>query len=155
MNELKNTANLDTLKELTAEMHMAAKAYYSSNKEIMSNKEWDEKYDKLAALEEKLGIVLPESPTHSVGFKVISSLDKVKHEVPALSLDKTKEREQLVEWLNGKIGALSWKMDGLTVVATYENGQLKQAVTRGNGIVGEDITHNAVFFSGLPRQIPG
>ena len=154
MNELKNTANLETLKELTKEMHMAAKAYYSSNKEIMSNKEWDEKYDKLAALEEKLGIVLPESPTHSVGFKVISSLDKVKHEVPALSLDKTKEREQLVEWLNGKIGALSWKMDGLTVVATYENGQLKQAVTRGNGIVGEDITHNAVFFSGLPRQIP-
>ena len=120
MNELKNTANLDTLKELTAEMHMAAKAYYSSNKEIMSNKEWDEKYDKLAALEEKLGIVLPESPTHSVGFKVISSLDKVKHEVPALSLDKTKEREQLVEWLNGKIGALSWKKTSKPVISGHD-----------------------------------
>ena len=142
------------LQQLTTELQQAAKAYYTENREIMSNKEYDQKYDELVALEQELGTSLPDSPTHTVGYKVVSHLEKVTHEVPALSLDKTKDRESLISWLNGKMGVLSWKMDGLTVVATYENGKLKQAVTRGNGVVGEDITHNAPVIHGLPMTIP-
>lgn len=142
------------LKELTQELQEASKAYYTENRELMSNKEYDQKYDELAALEKELGVSLPESPTHTVGYRVVSHLEKVAHEVPALSLDKTKDRQALVSWLNGQTAALSWKMDGLTVVATYEKGLLKQAVTRGNGLAGEDITHNAPFIKGLPSVIP-
>ena len=142
------------LKELTQELQEASKAYYTENRELMSNKEYDQKYDELAALEKELGVSLPESPTHTVGYRVVSHLEKVAHEVPALSLDKTKDRQALVSWLNGQTAALSWKMDGLTVVATYEKGLLKQAVTRGNGLSGEDITHNAPFIKGLPSVIP-
>lgn len=116
------------LQQLTTELQQAAKAYYTENREIMSNKEYDQKYDELVALEQELGTSLPDSPTHTVGYKVVSHLEKVTHEVPALSLDKTKDRESLISWLNGKMGVLSWKMDGLTVVATYENGKVNHSV---------------------------
>lgn len=97
------------LQQLTTELQQAAKAYYTENREIMSNKEYDQKYDELVALEQELGTSLPDSPTHTVGYKVVSHLEKVTHEVPALSLDKTKDRESLISWLNGKMGVLSWK----------------------------------------------
>ena len=141
------------LQQLTTELQQAAKAYYTENREIMSNKEYDQKYDELVALEQELGTSLPDSPTHTVGYKVVSHLEKVTHEVPALSLDKTKDRESLISWLNGKMGVLSWKMDGLTIVLTYQNGTLVKAVTRGNGEIGEVITANAKAFVNVPLNI--
>lgn len=134
-------------------LNKASSAYYNEDTEIMSNFEYDAYYDELCQLEEKEGIVLENSPTQKAGFEVVSNLQTAKHEFPALSLDKTKSRVSLIPWLNGKEGVLSWKMDGLTVVATYNNGKLISAVTRGNGYVGEIVTHNAKHFKGLPRTI--
>lgn len=141
------------MEELVTILNEASKAYYQEDREIMSNYEYDALYDELLLLESSLGITLDNSPTINVGFQVVSKLEKKTHEVPALSLDKTKDRESLVSWMNGKAGILSWKLDGLTVVATYENGELVSAVTRGNGITGEDVLHNAIFFKGLPTKI--
>ena len=140
---------------LVEELNRAAYAYYVEDREIMSNYEYDAKYDELLALEQETGIILPNSTTQSAGagYQAVSKLKKSEHEFPALSLDKTKDREGLQTWLKDKKGVLSWKMDGLTVVATYENGKLKKAVTRGTGFVGEDVTHNAKHFTGLPNSI--
>lgn len=132
----------------------AARAYYQEDREVMSNKEYDALYDELAALEKETGIVLAGSPTVNVGYEVLSELEKVPHDSPMLSLDKTKNPEDLREWLGTQKGMLSWKMDGLTVVLTYRHGKLAQAVTRGNGMVGEKITNNARVFKNLPAQIP-
>ena len=99
----------------------------------MSNFEYDKLYDELSALEAKTGIILSGSPTQQVGYQVLSELPKETHEEPMLSLDKTKSVEDLQQWLGSQKGLLSWKMDGLTVVLTYENGTLAKAVTRGNG----------------------
>lgn len=145
---------MNKLKLLTKELNEASRIYYTENRQIMSNKEWDAKYDELVSLEHKLGYSLPDSPTKNIGYRVVSHLEKVTHEVPALSLDKTKDREALATWLNGRTGVLSWKMDGLTVVVTYLGGKLVRAVTRGNGVVGEDITHNAPVIHGMPMIIP-
>lgn len=145
---------MNKLELLTKELNEASRIYYTENRQIMSNKEWDAKYDELVSLEHKLGYSLPDSPTKNIGYRVVSHLEKVTHEVPALSLDKTKDREALVSWLNGRTGVLSWKMDGLTVVVTYIGGKLVRAVTRGNGVVGEDITHNAPVILGMPMTIP-
>lgn len=120
----------------------------------MSNLEYDRLYDELRQLEEETGTVLSESPTLHVGYEVIEELPKEAHEEPMLSLDKTKSREELRDWLNGKEGLLSWKLDGLTIVLTYENGELLKAVTRGNGEIGEVITPNARAFKNLPLRIP-
>ena len=147
--------NLFTMqKELTQELNEASRTYYSEDKEIMSDKEYDAKYDQLQGLEKQSGVVLPDSPTKRVGFEVVSKLKKVKHEYPALSLDKTKDRDALKDWLGHQEGCLSWKCDGLTIVLTYIDGRLQQAVTRGNGEIGEDVTHNAVHIKGIPREIP-
>lgn len=132
----------------------AARAYYQEDREVMSNKEYDALYDELTALEKETGIVLAGSPTVNVGYEVLSELEKVPHDSPMLSLDKTKNPEDLREWLGIQKGMLSWKMDGLTVVLTYRHGKLAQAVTRGNGMVGEKITNNARVFKNLPAQIP-
>ena len=132
----------------------AARAYYQEDREVMSNKEYDALYDELVALEKETGIVLAGSPTVNVGYEVLSELEKVPHDSPMLSLDKTKNPEDLREWLGIQKGMLSWKMDGLTVVLTYRHGKLAQAVTRGNGMVGEKITNNARVFKNLPAQIP-
>ena len=120
----------------------------------MSNLEYDRLYDELRQLEEETGTVLSESPTLHVGYEVIEELPKEAHEEPMLSLDKTKSREELRDWLNGKEGLLSWKLDGLTIVLTYENGELLKAVTRGNGEIGEVITPNSRAFKNLPLRIP-
>lgn len=144
----------EQLEILTKELRKASKAYFTENKEIMSNREYDYKYDQLVKLEQELGYSLPESPITNIGYKVVSRLEKVTHAIPALSLDKTKGRYSLATWLNKKTGILSWKMDGLTIIATYQNGSLIQAATRGNGLIGEDISHNASTIQGLPMTIP-
>lgn len=142
------------MKELVALLNEAAKAYYAEDREIMSNFEYDKLYDELTALEEKTGVVLAGSPTVSVGYEAVEELPKERHESPMLSLGKTKSREELAEWLGEHKGLLSWKLDGLTIVLTYRDGQLFKAVTRGNGEVGEVITGNARTFVNLPYRIP-
>ena len=141
------------LRELTALLSEAGRAYYQESREIMSNYEYDRLYDELAALERETGVVLAGSPTQKVGYEVLSELPKERHPAPMLSLDKTKEVAALQEWLGDQKGLLSWKMDGLTVVLTYENGELAKAVTRGNGEIGEVITANARTFENIPLRI--
>ena len=135
-------------------LNEAAKAYEQGDNEIMSNKEYDDLYDELKKLEEESGIVFADSPTMNVGYEVLSQLPKEKHPQKMLSLDKTKEIPALADFLKDKEGILSWKIDGLTVVVSYENGELKKAVTRGNGDIGEVVTANARTFKNLPLSIP-
>lgn len=142
------------IRELTEVLNQAAAVYYQGKDEIMSNFEYDRLYDELQQLEEESGIVLAGSPTRRVGYEVLSELPKENHPYPMLSLDKTKDVEQLAEWLGKQEGLLSWKMDGLTIVLSYEGGELIKAVTRGNGQVGEVITNNARVFGNVPLQIP-
>ena len=142
------------MKELTAVLTEAGKAYYQESREIMSNFEYDRLYDELLDLERQTGTILSSSPTQKVGYQVISELPKEAHESPMLSLDKTKDVEALKDWLGDQKGLLSWKMDGLTIVLTYENGKLVKAVTRGNGEIGEVITNNARVFLNVPVVIP-
>ncbi len=142
------------MKALVEKLNEAAKAYYQEDREVMSNQEYDALYDELVALEEKTGTILANSPTRKVGYTVLSTLVKVKHESPILSLDKTKETAKLESFLGNREGILSWKLDGLTIVLKYNNGTLEQAITRGNGEIGEDVTHNARVFSNLPVSIP-
>ena len=153
--EYKSSGNsdIDRIHELVKILNRARYAYEQDDEEIMSNFNYDKLYDELKALEEKTGTVLNNSPTVNVGYDVVSNLPKKKHDSPMLSLDKTKERSDLIAFLNGKEGVLSWKLDGLTVVLTYENGVLTEAVTRGNGEVGEVVTNNARTFINLPRKI--
>ena len=141
------------MRELTAALLQAARAYYQESREVMSNFEYDRLYDQLAALEKETGIILSGSPTQKVGYEVLSELPKEAHPIPMLSLDKTKEVEALQEWLGDQKGLLSWKLDGLTVVLTYENGILQKAVTRGNGEIGEVVTSNARTFENIPLRI--
>lgn len=143
----------ERMKELVAVLSKAAESYYAKDEEIMSNFEYDRLYDELVELEEKTGIVLSGSPTQKVGYESVDSLPKERHASPMLSLGKTKSREELRDWLQDKEGLLSWKLDGLTVVLTYENGELVKAVTRGNGEVGEVVTNNARCFTNVPLQI--
>ena len=145
---------LEEVKELTAKLNQAARVYYQGHDEVMSNFEYDRLYDRLVQLEKETGIVLAGSPTQKVGYEVLGELPKEQHQSPMLSLDKTKETSQLEEWLGEQDGLLSWKMDGLTVVLTYEDGKLQKAVTRGNGQVGEVITNNAKVFRNIPLTIP-
>lgn len=144
----------DRMKELVMVLNEASKAYYQKDTEIMSNLEYDRLYDELVSLEKETGIVLANSPTVHVGYEVLSELEKQEHPAPMLSLDKTKEVSALISWLGNHEGVLSWKLDGLTVVLTYEGGELKNAVTRGNGEIGEVITNNAKTFVNVPKQIP-
>ena len=142
------------MKELIPLLSEAAKAYYQESREIMSNFEYDRLYDELLKLEQETGTVFAGSPTQKVGYEVLSELPKERHERPMLSLNKTKSVDELREWLGGQTGLLSWKMDGLTVVLTYEDGVLAKAVTRGNGEIGEVITPNARTFINIPTTIP-
>lgn len=144
----------DRIKELVDTLNKAAKVYYSGTDEIMSNLEYDRLYDELKALEDETGIVLAGSPTHKVGYETLSELPKEEHERPMLSLDKTKSVEELAVFAGTHKSLLSWKLDGLTVVVTYRDGELYKAVTRGNGYVGEVITPNAKVFVNLPAKIP-
>ncbi len=142
------------IEELIKKLNEASKAYYQKDEEIISNQEYDKLYDELLELEKESGIVLATSPTVNVGYEVLSNLPKENHPAPMLSLDKTKEVGALKDWLGDKEGLLSWKLDGLTVVLTYENGKLAKAVTRGDGVVGEVISANARTFLNLPISIP-
>lgn len=144
---------IERMKELVAVLSKAAFAYEQENREVMSNYEYDALYDELKQLEEETGTILGGSVTQKVGYEVASSLPKVTHPKRMLSLDKTKEVSKLKAFLGKEEGILSWKLDGLTIVCTYENGKLVSAVTRGNGTVGEEITNNARTFKNLPLSI--
>ena len=148
-----NESSIKKMKELGEKLREASRAYYQEDREIMSNVEYDALYDTLSALEKETGIVLADSPTVNVGYEAVEQLPKEEHERPMLSLDKTKERETLREFIGKHPTLLSWKLDGLTIVLTYENGELIKAVTRGNGIVGEVITNNARVFKNIPLKI--
>ncbi|MDE5764483.1 MAG: NAD-dependent DNA ligase LigA [Ruminococcus sp.] len=142
------------MKELNHILAKASEAYYNTGVEIMSDHEYDRLYDELESLEKETGIILSGSRTQTVGYEVASSLKKIRHTSKMLSLDKTKDIDVLCEWLGENKGFLSWKLDGLTIVLTYENNVLVQAVTRGNGETGEDITANARHIIGIPARIP-
>ncbi|MCC8025186.1 MAG: NAD-dependent DNA ligase LigA [Clostridium sp.] len=144
---------IQRMRELVSTLSKAGRAYYQESREIMSNFEYDKLYDELCSLEQETGVILSGSPTQKVGYEILSELPKETHESPMLSLDKTKSVEDLREWLGDKKGILSWKMDGLTIVLTYENGTLAKAVTRGNGEIGEVITSNARVFANIPLNI--
>ena len=140
--------------ELTERLNEASHAYYAEGVEIMSNYEYDEMYDELLALEDETGYIRDDSPSVNVGYETATSLPKIEHEIKMLSLNKTKDREELRAWLGDQTGLLSWKLDGLTMGLTYENGRLVQGVTRGNGKVGEVITANAFACKNVPKSIP-
>ncbi len=144
----------ERMKELIALLNEASRAYYQESREIMPNERYDKLYDELAALEEKTGTVMANSPTQKVGYEVVSALPREAHEQAALSLDKTKDVDALAAFLGDQTGVLSWKLDGLTIVLTYDNGTLTKAVTRGNGEIGEVVTQNAKTFVNLPLRIP-
>ncbi len=141
------------MRSLTEELNRAADAYYNGRGELMSDHEWDEKYDRLRQLEQETGTVLPDSPTHKVSEDNIAG-QKEEHEFPTLSLAKTKKPEELAKWAEGRPVWLSWKLDGLTLVATYDGGRLTKVVTRGNGHTGTNITHLARAIGGIPQSIP-
>lgn len=144
---------MNRMRELIDKLNEANKAYYAEDREIMSNYEYDALYDELVKLEESTGITMSDSPTVNVGYSSVDELPKERHDKPMLSLGKTKDREELKSWLGDKEGLLSFKLDGLTIVLTYEEGRLKKAVTRGNGEVGEVITANAMVFKNVPHKI--
>jgi len=141
------------IKELVEILNKAAKSYYADAVEIMPNIEYDKLYDELVSLEKETNVVLSNSPTQNVGYETASELPKKAHESPMLSLDKTKSVAELEDWLGDNKALLSWKMDGLTIVLTYRGGELVEAVTRGNGIIGEVITNNAKNFQNVPLRI--
>ena len=145
---------IQRMKELSGILKEASRAYYAEDREIMSNLEYDALYDELVKLEEETQMVLAGSATTTVGYEAVDELPKEAHESPMLSLDKTKDREVLRGFIGEHKTLLSWKMDGLTVVFTYNQGNLQKAVTRGNGVVGEVITNNARVFDNVPLKIP-
>ena len=142
------------LKELTEQLNHYRDSYYNDSESLISDKQYDDLFDELQSLEEKTGIIMSNSPTNTVGYEVKSKLEKVKHSHPMLSLDKTKSTEDLIKFSNGRDCIISLKLDGLTVLNTYDNGVLCQSETRGNGEEGEIITHNAKVFDNLPLNIP-
>lgn len=147
-------SKVERIKYLVDTLNRASKAYYAEDKEIMSNRDYDELYDELESLEKETGVTLANSPTANVGYEAVDELPKERHESPMLSLGKTKNREELQDWLQGRTAILSWKLDGLTIVLTYREGKLAKAVTRGNGEIGEVITNNARTFQNIPLAIP-
>ena len=147
-------SKIDRIKELISILNEASRVYYQGRDEIMSNYEYDALYDELQQLENETGIVNSNSPTVKVGYQVQTNLEKERHEKPMLSLDKTKDVQALREFIGDNTAILSWKLDGLTIVLTYNKGELLKAVTRGNGEVGEVITQNAKVFKNVPIKIP-
>ncbi|MBO8434529.1 MAG: NAD-dependent DNA ligase LigA, partial [Tyzzerella sp.] len=144
---------MERMKELIDILNKASYDYYQKNESNMSDFEYDKLYDELVKLEKETGVILANSPTQNVGYTVLSNLTKIRHDERILSLDKTKEPTKLKSWLENQDGLLSWKLDGLTIVLKYNNGELVQGITRGNGEVGEDITHNVKVFKNVPLKI--
>lgn len=153
LKEILKERAIEKIDEVVVLLNKAGKAYYQGSQEIMSNFEYDKLYDELLNLELRFNYVRDDSPTKNVGYEVESNLAKEAHEYKALSLDKTKDRDALKSWLKDKFGVLSWKLDGLTIQLTYDDGKLTKAVTRGNGEIGENVTHNAKHFNGVPLKI--
>ena len=145
---------ISRMRQLVHQLDQAARSYYQENQEIISNLEYDRLYDELLELEQATGTILSGSPTQQVGYELLTQLPKEEHVFPMLSLDKTKDKEALIEWLGNQEGVLSYKLDGLTIVLTYEEGKFLKAVTRGTGAIGEVITNNAKQFKNLPLVIP-
>lgn len=145
--------SMKRMKELIPLLTQASRAYYQEDRELMSNYEYDKLYDELVKLEAETGITLAGSPTTMVGYEALEELPKEAHEKPMLSLDKTKDVETLRSFVGTHKTLLSWKLDGLTIVLTYQDGKLEKAVTRGNGVIGEVITNNARVFKNIPLQI--
>ncbi len=148
------TPKVQRLKELTKQLNLYRNEYYNQNTSTVSDATYDRLFDELVSLEEETGIFMSDSPTQTVGYPVVSELPKVKHNIPLLSLAKTKSIDELYDFQKGKSVNLSLKLDGLTTEIIYENGQLQRMSTRGDGDIGEDITHNACAISGIPQQIP-
>lgn len=153
-NHPKTESKMEEMKNKIQLLNKASKAYYQESAEIMPNIEFDRLYDELVQLETETGITLANSPTVNVGYQILSDLPKEAHQSRMLSLDKTKDVDTLASFLGDKVGLLSWKLDGLTIVLTYENGVLVKAVTRGNGEIGEVVTNNAKVFKNVPVSIP-
>lgn len=151
--DVSKQANDDRMKELVELLNQAIQAYYMLDTEIMTNHEYDKLFYELEQLEAKSGVHLPDSPVGTVGYTVMSELEKVQHVYPAKSLDKTKSQKKLVDWLDHQAGILSYKLDGLTMVLTYREGELVSAVTRGDGFVGENVMHNVKYVDGVPFRI--
>lgn len=151
--EMVTPEKLERIKYLVKRLNEASEAYYAKDEEIISNFQYDRLYDELVSLEGETGMVFSNSPTVNVGYEAVDELPKERHEKPMLSLGKTKDKEELRAWLQGKKALLSWKLDGLTIVLTYQGGVLKKAVTRGNGEIGEVVTNNAKMFQNLPLKI--
>ena len=145
--------NLQRMKELVEILNKASSLYYNGKNSGIEDREWDSMYKELQNLEEKTNTILSNSPTQNVGYTVSSKWDKITHEFPALSLNKTKDRKELLRWLGNQNGVLSWKLDGLTVIMTYDDGKLTSFCSRGNGIEGEKLDANAPFVHGVPMQI--
>ena len=143
----------ERMKELVSLLNKASRAYYQEAQEIMSNYEYDRLYDELKELEDELGITLSNSPTVNVGYEVVSELPKERHESPMLSLDKTKEVEELKNFVGDQKVLMSWKIRAIIIIFSNRDGKLYKAVTRGNGEVGEVITNNAKVFKNVPVQI--
>lgn len=141
-------------KELTHKLNECCDAYYNRSDPIISDAEYDALFDKLKQMEQESGIVLSNSPTRTVGYEVKSKLTKVKHDIPLLSLDKTKNTGDLIKFIKANPCLMMFKYDGLTVELIYNGGSLVQASTRGDGFIGEDITHNAKTFKNIPLSIP-
>lgn len=141
------------IKELIYKLNDASQKYYNDNIQILSDYEYDKLYDELQSLEKETNIIMSNSPTQKVGYEVLSNLQKVNYKKPMLSLDKTKEITKLENFLGDNIGILSLKLDGLTIILEYDEGILVRGVTRGNGIVGEDVTHNVKMFQNIPLKI--
>ena len=148
------TEKKNRIDELVARLNEASRAYYTDGTEIITNFEYDEMYDELLALEDETGYIRDDSPSINVGYETAAGLPKIVHEKKMLSLNKTKDRDELKAWLGDHKGLLSWKLDGLTVGLTYENGRLAQGVTRGNGTEGELITANVLACRNVPKSIP-
>lgn len=146
--------DMSRIEELIKVLNDASRAYYDEASEVMSNLRYDALYDELQDLETRTGIIMPDSPTRNVGYAVQTELPKERHPSKMLSLNKTKDREELRSWLGEQEGLLSWKLDGLTIVLTYMNGRMYKAVTRGNGEIGEVVTDNARTFENIPYKIP-
>ena len=145
---------LSKIKELIERLNYYRDMYYNHDRSLISDREYDSLFDQLTALEYKTGILYPNSPTQSVGYKSVSKLNKVTHNHKLLSLDKTTDINEFISFFGDKPFILMPKLDGLTCSIIYRNGELYSAESRGDGIVGEDITHNAMAFSNLPKTIP-
>ena len=143
----------EQMKAYIEQMHAADKAYYNAGTPILTDYEYDQMFDALKKLEQEAGVILSGSPTHRVSGEVLDELHKVQHTRPMLSADKTKSVDDVIKFIDGRPCVLSWKLDGSTMVLRYENGELTQAITRGDGHAGDDVTHTARVFLDIPIKI--